>query len=30
VFDQQFIISALAKLTGKCVFTNLELEGNKS
>jgi len=24
VFGKQFIISALAKLTGKCVFTNLE------
>jgi len=28
VFGQQFVISALAKRTGKCVFTNLE--GNKS
>jgi len=28
VFGQQFIISALAKRTGKCVFATLE--GNKS
>jgi len=28
VFGQQLIISALAKRTGKCVFTNLK--GNKS
>jgi len=28
VFGQQFIISTLAKRTGKCVFATLE--GNKS
>jgi len=28
VFGQQFIVSALAKRTGKCVFASLE--GNKS
>jgi len=28
VFGQQFIVSALAKHTEKCVFANLE--GNKS
>jgi len=28
VFGQQFIISALEKHTGKCVFSNLE--GNKT